>query len=33
MNKGLPEELKIAFPDIFPVERPIVQTPDSIEPS
>jgi len=32
MNKGLSDELKLAFPGITPVERPEVQLPKSFDP-
>lgn len=32
INKGLTEVLKEAFPDVKPVERPVVQLPKSIHP-
>ena len=32
MNRGLSEKLQIAFPDVVPVERPIVELPKTIDP-
>lgn len=32
MNWGLSDKLKIAFPDITPVERPAVEVPENIDP-
>ena len=31
MNLGLSDKLKVAFPDVVPVERPIVETPKTID--
>jgi len=31
MNHGLSEKLKLAFPDVVPVERPKVETPKTID--
>ena len=31
MNRGLPEKLKLAFPDVVPVERPKLETPKTID--
>lgn len=33
MNKGLTEELINSFPDVTPVERPIVDAPENIDPN
>lgn len=33
MNWGLSNELKLAFPNIIPVERPVVQVPKIIDPN
>jgi hypothetical protein len=33
MNRGLTKVLKQAFPDVLPVQRPVVQLPESIEPT
>ena len=33
MNLGLSEKLKMAFPDVFPAERPIVELPQTIDPN
>ena len=32
MNLGLSEKLKVAYPDVFPVERPLVEVPKTIDP-
>ena len=32
MNLGLSDKLKLAFPDVVPVERPLVEVPLTIEP-
>ena len=32
MNLGLSEKLKLAFPDVVPVERPLVELPQTIDP-
>ena len=32
MNRGLSDKLKLAFPDVVPVERPIVELPITIHP-
>ena len=32
MNLGLPYKLKLAFPDVVPVERPLVELPKTIDP-
>ena len=32
MNLGLSEKLKVAFPDVVPVERPKIQTPKTVDP-
>jgi hypothetical protein len=33
LNRGLSEELKIAFPDIIPVERPVVKITENLDPN
>jgi len=33
MNTGLSSELKIAFPNIIPVSRPLVELPENIDPN
>lgn len=33
INKGLPERLKPAFPDIIPVSRPEVKLAENIDPN
>jgi hypothetical protein len=33
INKGLTEELKTVFPDIIPVDRPLVELQKSIDPN
>ena len=33
MNRGLSEELKLAFPDVVPVVRPLVENPKIIDPN
>ena len=33
MNRGLSEKLKLSFPDVFPVERPLVELPKTIDPN
>ena len=33
MNLGLSDKLKTAFPDVVPVERPIVMLPKTIDPN
>jgi len=33
MNLGLSEELKLAFPDVVPVVRPLVENPKIIDPN
>ena len=33
MNLGLSEKLKMAFPDVVPAERPIVELPQTIDPN
>ena len=32
MNLGLSEKLKVAFPDVVPVERPKIETPKTVDP-
>lgn len=32
MNLGLSEKLKLAFPYVVPVERPLVELPQTIDP-
>ena len=32
MNLGLSDKLKVAFPDVVPVERPLVELPQKIDP-
>ena len=32
MNLGLSEKLKLAFPEVVPVERPLVELPQTIDP-
>ena len=32
MNQGLSEKLKLAFPDVVPVERPEVELTQTIDP-
>jgi len=32
MNRGLSEELKLAFPDVVPVFRPLVENPKILDP-
>ena len=32
MNRGLSEKLKLAFPDVVRVERPLVELPQTIDP-
>ena len=32
MNRGLSDKLKLAFPDVVPVERPLVELPKTIDP-
>ena len=32
MNLGLSDKLKVAFPDVVPVERPLVELPQTIDP-
>ena len=32
MNWGLSDKLKVAFPDVVPVERPLVELPQKIDP-
>ena len=33
INRGLSEELKIAFPDVVPVVRPLVENPKILDPN
>ena len=33
MNLGLSDKLKKAFPDVVPVERPLVELPQTIDPN
>lgn len=33
LNRGLSEELKIAFPNIIPVERPVVKITENLDPN
>jgi len=33
LNRGLSEELKIAFPGIIPVERPVVKITENLDPN
>ena len=33
MNWGLSDKLKVAFPDVVPLERPKVETPKTIDPN
>jgi hypothetical protein len=33
MNKGLSDELKLAFPDTHPLPRPLVEDPDIKDPN
>ena len=32
MNLGLSEKLKVAFPDVVPVQRPKIETPKTVDP-
>ena len=32
MNRGLSEKLKVAFPDVVPVERPLFELTQTIDP-
>jgi len=33
MNRGLSEELKLAFPDVVPVFRPLFENPKILDPN
>ena len=33
MNLGLSEKLQLAFPNVVPVERPVVENPTTIDPN